>query len=358
MNKLKIIFVISFAILVSASCSLIDKMKEKFSSNKENQTKEKTVDGNDGDNKEKTTEVTSGDDLAFYNKYIDVSNKLQESGEGIHKSYLENIPSPKNIRKGMILVTVGFDFKVEEAERTVKDLRRSFFDGGELSKLKAPAEMKTAIEESFKAALDDLDKLQAAAKDVSDYYRTKEYESEPSKAPGYDEDIKSKYDKFKNSFDKFSAALKQYRPKKKQRDPSAISDPDQRSIAVLMNAYENTLEKAETFYDHFRKVDKSSDLTEIKKDIDDLESSFADEKRNVQNNTFTDVTKGFKYSFEDYFSKTVGDFVKEARKFTDKGGAKESEFNRSYDNVIQYYNYMINAYNTSITTLNTMNKFY
>lgn len=357
MNKLKIIFIICFAMLVSTSCSLLDKMKEKFSSNKDNQTKEKTVDKNGEDNKEKTTEITSGDDLAFYNKYIDVSNKLQESGEGIHKSYVENIPSPKNIRKGMILVTVGFDFKVEESERTVKELRRSFYDGGELSKLKAPSEMKTAIEESFKAALDDLDKLHSAAKDVSDYYRTKEYESEHSKAMGYDDDIKAKYDKFKDSFDKFSATLKKYKPKKNQRDPSTISDPDQRSIAVLMNAYKNTLEKAEVFYDHFRKVDKSGDLTEIKKDINDLESAFADEKRNVQNSAFTDVTKGFKYSFEDYFSKTVGDFVREARKFVGKGGAKESEFDRSYDNVIQYYNYMINAYNTSITSLNTMNKF-
>jgi hypothetical protein len=357
MIKLKILFVIFFAVLVSVSCSLVDKIKEKMSSNKEEQKKEQTVDNKTGD-KEKTVEGTSGDDLAFYNKYIDVLNKIQETGNGLNKSYTEDIPAPKSIRKGMILVSVIFDLKVGDMERTIKEQRRSYYDGGELSKLTAAAEMKKEIEDSFKSVLDAMDSYYKTAKNVSDYYKNKEYENDPSKASGYDDEMKSQYQKFKTEFDKFAAALKKYKPKRKQRDTGEISDPGQKSLAVLMNAYENTLDKAEDFYDQFQKVDKSSDLSSLAQEINSFESAFAQEKKNVELTEFTDVTKGFKYSFEDYFSKTVSDFVREARKFTDGSSRKESEFNRSYDNVVTYYNYMINSYNTSINSINTVSKYY
>jgi tryptophanase len=76
----------------------------------------------------------------------------------------------------------------------------------------------------------------------------------------------------------------------------------------------------------------------------------------VQSTEFTEKTKFMKYNFEDYFNKTVTDFVKETRKFLDTVAGKkmkDDEFNRGYDNVINYYNYMINSYNSSIGVLNT-----
>src|SRR5476651_1382699 len=112
MQKLKIIIIALFALFVSTSCSLVDKIKEKMSSKKDDQTKEQTVDNKDGTQKEKTVDGDSGEDLNFYNKYIEVANKIQETGDGLNKSYLETIPAPKSVKKGMFLVSVAFDFKV------------------------------------------------------------------------------------------------------------------------------------------------------------------------------------------------------------------------------------------------------
>jgi hypothetical protein len=354
MNKIKYLFIISFVFFISTSCSLVDKLKEKMS-NKDEKKKEETT-----ENKEKTIETTSGDDLTFYNKYIDVANKISETGDGLHKAYIENIPEPKSVKKGMFLVTVAYDFKVSDLERTIKDYKRSFFDGGELSKLKASDEMKKEIESSFRSLLDVLDGYYKAAKKTSDYYKDKEYESNPSKAEECDSEMKDNYNKYKDAFEKFNSAIRKYKPKKTNRDPNTISDPDEKSIAVLMNAYENTLDRAETFFEKFQKVDKKSELSGLQKDISDFENDFASEKRNVESVSFPDRTKSLKYSFEDYFSKTVSDFVRETNKFLDnaaKQKMKENEFNQGYDNVVTYYNYMINSYNTSIQSINLMNQF-
>jgi hypothetical protein len=358
MYKFKLLSILAFAVFLSTSCSLVDKIKEKMSSNKEDGKKEQTVDGKDG--KEKTVENTSGDDLNFYNKYIDVSNKISESGEGMHKEYLQNIPEAKNIKKALFIMTVTFDLKVGDMERAIKDYKRSFFDGGELSKLKANEDMKRDIESSFKSLLDAMESYYNTGKKVSDYFKDKEYEKDLSKASDLDAQFKENYSKFKDKYDAFNGALKKYKPKKKNRDVSSMSDPKEKSMAVLMNAYENTLDGAETFFGNFQKVEKNGDMSSLKKDLSDFENAFGNEKKTVESTEFTDVTKGFKYSFQDYFSKTVADFVRETNKFLDKnsgGGMKENDYNQGYDNVVTYYNYMINAYNSSIQSLNLMQSF-
>ncbi len=356
MYKLKFAFVVLFTLFVSTSCSLVDKIKEKMSK-KDGQTKEQTVDNKEGTEKEKTVEGDSGEDLNFYNKYIDVANKIEEAGDGLNKEYIENIPAPKSIRKGMILVTVGFDFKVGDFERVLKDQKRSFLDGGELSKLTASKDMKADIESSFKSLLDSMDSYYSAAQKTSDYFKDKEFESDPSKAAELDEEMKSRHAKFKDAFDKFNGMLKKYKPKRKNRDPESISDPDQKAVAILMNAYENTLDGAEGFYDKLKNMDKSSDPSSLQADLTVFQTAFESDKNKVESAPFTDKTKYLKYSFEDYFTRTVTDFVKATQKFIDGGSKKESEFSRSYDNVITYYNYMINAYNTNIGTINTVTQY-
>jgi hypothetical protein len=90
--------------------------------------------------------------------------------------------------------------------------------------------------------------------------------------------------------------------------------------------------------------------------LDEFENKFKEDKSKVESVEFTDRTKYMKYNFEDYFTKTVNDFVKESRKLFDSMNKKkmnDREFNSGYDNVINFYNYMINAYNSSIGTLNT-----
>ena len=355
MNKLRLVLIILFTVMLSTSCSLVDKLKEKFSSKKNEQKKEETTNG-----KEKTVENTSSDDLAFYNKYIDVSNKISEAGDGLNKAYYEVIPEPKSVKKGMFLVTIVFDLKVGDLDRAIKEQKRSYFDGGELSKLKANDEMKNDIEGTFKSTLDAMEGYYNAAKKVSDYYKDKMYESDPSKAPDLDSDIKSAYGKFKDAYEKFNGAVKKHKPAKKQRDVSSMTDPKEKSLAVLMNAYENTLDNAEVFFTKFQKIEKSSDMSSYRKDIEDFDAAFQNEKKTVASTEFTEVTKGFKYSFEDYFAKTETDFVSHTNRFLDnasKGNIKDTEFNKGYDDVVQYYNYMITAYNTSIQSLNMMSQF-
>jgi hypothetical protein len=129
-------------------------------------------------------------------------------------------------------------------------------------------------------------------------------------------------------------------------------------MAVLMNAYENTLDNAESFFGKFQKIEKGGNVSSLQADINDFEKSFDSEKKTVQSTEYTDLTKSLKYSFEDYFSKTVSEFTTETKKFLDKApNLKENDFNKGYDDVVTKYNYMINAYNSSIQTLNLMNQF-
>jgi len=152
------------------------------------------------------------------------------------------------------------------------------------------------------------------------------------------------------------SSVKKYKPKREQRDLSKITNPDEKSIAALMNVYENTLDKAETFYEKFEKLENNGETGELQSILSDLEKGFEADKNVVESVMFSDKTKYMKYSFEDYFSKTVSDFIKEAKKFLDDAGnkkMKERDFNGGYDDVVRYYNNMINAYNSSISTLNS-----
>jgi hypothetical protein len=75
---------------------MVDKLKEKLGSkDKGSDTKEETT-------KEETKEVTSTADLEFYNKYIAVSNKVQDAGEKVYKDYINDVP-PKSITKALSL---------------------------------------------------------------------------------------------------------------------------------------------------------------------------------------------------------------------------------------------------------------
>ena len=160
MYKIKYIIALSLIVLLAGSCS---KLKEKLSS-KEEEKKEKTV---DGEEKEQTVERTSEADLAFYNKYIEVANKVTEVADGMHKEYMNGVPDPKTLRKNSMVLALTFDFKVSDMERMLKDYKRSLFDGGELSKLRSDnKDMKTEIEADFKDLLDVMDSYYTTAKKV------------------------------------------------------------------------------------------------------------------------------------------------------------------------------------------------
>ncbi len=356
MNRIKYPAVLLILVFFMFSCSFLDNLKEKLGSKdkKDEDKKEETV-------KEETSSGDTQNDIQYYNKYIEVLNKLSETVERFHKSYLDDVPDPKTIKKESMIFVIASDVYAGQMESMVKEYNRSLFDGGELSKLKPDNEqMKQEVETSFKDVLKAMDDYQKLSTEVINYYKNKGYQKDLSLADGYDEKMKNQYDKYKEAFDKFNSAVKKYKPKMTRRDPEKIHDPSEKSVAVLMNVYENTLDGAEQFYDKFQALDKDSSTTELSGMIDSFEVKFKEDTKKVESTEFTDKTKYMKYNFEDYFTKTVNDFIAESRKFFESMRKKKLDaksFNSGYDNVINYYNYMINSYNSSIGTLNTFQNY-
>lgn len=349
MYKFKFVSGLVITGLLVTSCSMIDKLKEKISSKDDGKDKKEET------KKEETKEVTSGADLEFYNKYIEVSNKVQDAGEKVYKDYVTDVPAPSSLSKSSFVIAVSFKLSADNLERVYKEYNRSLFDGGELSKLNASSEMRSEIEGNFKDLLKTMDDYYNVSSKVAGYYSKNEYKDDLSKAEGYDEEMKAVYGKYKAAFDKFSASVKKYKPQRKVRDIESISNPDERSVAVLMNAYENTLDNAELFYDAFNGLEYKGDFSKAKDKFREFETTFREDKNKVLSAEFSEKTKYMKYSYEDYFVKMTNMFLEAGTKFFDHApSAKDqSDFNRSYDDVVNNYNYMITAYNTNINIVNT-----
>ncbi len=349
MSKYRFISALIILAIMVTSCSFVDKLKEKISS------KDNDKDKKEETKKEETKEVTSGADLEFYNKYIEVSNKVQDAGEKVYKDYLNDVPAPKSLSKSSFVIAVSFKLSADNLERVNKEYNRSFNDGGELSKLNASSDMKSDIESSFKALLKTMEEYYNVSIKVAEYYSKGDFKDDLSKAETYDQQIKTAYESYKAAFDKFSDAVKKYKPKKNVRDIESIKNPDERSVAVLMNAYENTLDNAEMFYDAFNGLEYKGDFSKAKDKFREFETSFKEDKNTVLSAEFSEKTKYMKYSYEDYFVKMTNMFLDAGNKFFDKApSAKDQrEFNRQYDDVVNNYNYMITAYNTNINIVNT-----
>jgi hypothetical protein len=343
------------AAITLQSCSLIDDIKEKLGGGEKEtkEVKEQTVEEN-------TYGRPTQNDLNYYNKYVDVLNKISEAVERFHKSYLSDVPDPKSVTKESMIFVIASDVYLGQVEQLTKNYKRSLFDKGELANLKPDNDtMKREIEASFKNLLGALDAYQNQAREVVNYYKNKGYQKDVKLAEGYDERLNDEYDKYTEAYDNFNNTVKKFKPQRIQRDPDKISDPDERSVAVLMNAYENTVDAADSFYSEFQYIEKDSSTAELSELLDNFEARFKEETKKVESTDFTDRTKFMKYNFEDYFTKTVKDFVAETRKFLERvstGKLNMKYFNEGYDDVMNYYNYMINAYNSSIGTLNTFSK--
>jgi hypothetical protein len=344
----KLIWVLAVIFILSTSCSLYNKMKEKLSSEKKEDSKEKTTGG-------ETKELTAGDDVTFYNKYIDVLNKIQEAGDKVNKDYISEIPEPKSITKNSLIIAVSLSLSVNNLERVIKEINRSYYDGGELSKLSAGSEMKEEIEGELKKVLRAADAYYNTASKVSDYYSKGEYKKNLDKAVPYNDEMRTAYEKYAKALDGFTIAVKKHKPKREKRDLNSISDPGEFSVTVLTIAYENTADKAEEFYDSFIMVEYKGDLSEPKKILAEFEEVLKSEKSTVMNTEFTDKTKHLKYSYEDYFLKMSNMFLESAKKFFEgaPNAKNQNEFNRLYDDVVTNYNYMISAYNTNINVIYT-----
>jgi hypothetical protein len=356
MKKVKLLTALFLITLAFQGCSLFDDLKEKLggSSDEKKEVKEQTVEEN-------TYGRPTQNDLQYYNKYIDVLNKISEAVERFRKSYMSDVPDPKSVTKESVIFVIASDVYLGQVEQLAKNYKRSLFDNGELAKLKPDNDtMKREVEASFKNLLGALNAYENQAREVVNYYKNKGYKKNLKLAEGYDERLNNSYDRYSKALDNFNSTIKKFQPVRTKRDPDKIQDPDERSVAVLMNAYENTVDAADSFYNEFQYIENKSSTPELSKLLDKFEAKFKEEAEKVESTDFTDRTKYMKYNFEDYFTKTVKDFVAETRKFLERvntGKLSIKYFNEGYDGVMNYYNYMINAYNSSIGTLNTFSKY-
>ncbi|MEO8447072.1 MAG: DUF3829 domain-containing protein [bacterium] len=349
MPNIKFLFAIFITVLILTGCSLVDKIKQKISSKQSEQTEQR----------EETTDGSSSEDMDFYNKYIAVLNKTQDAGENIYKDYMSSVPEPKSITKNSLIFPVSLQINVGNLERTIKEYKRSYFDGGELSKLKASDEMQNTIESGFKKLIVSMGELHTIAAKVSDYYSKTDYKNDLSKAQPYDEEIKAAYKNFKSDIDVLSESLKKYKPKRDIRDPASVSDVNERASVIMLNAYGNILDGAEEFYDDYKGIEFKSDLTEAQSSFIKFEKVFNQNKEDVLKGEFTERTKFMKYSFEDYFTSTANNFIEAGKKFfAEAPQAKDDHaFRLLYNDVIDDYNRMIDSYNSSISSINMIKQF-
>jgi len=307
--------------------------------------------------KEKTLEKTSQADITFYNKYIDVSNKISETADEINKNFLTTVPDPATISKSALILVVGLDIQVNNLERILKDYRRSYYEGGELSKLASDNEaMKTEIENSFKDLLKVLETYYSVSSRVTKFYKDREYATDISKAAIFDKEMKSAYKEYDSLYVRFKDTVKKFKPQKTRKNPEDYTDKDEKAVIIVQNALENTMDMADGFFGKFESVNKNSDVDGLQADIEAFEKKFDAEKNKIQSTEFSDKSRYIKFSFEDYFTKMTQGFISEVTKFNKevkKGKMNERDFGLSYDNVVRSYNYMINAYNSSITTVNS-----
>ncbi|MBK9332062.1 MAG: DUF3829 domain-containing protein [Ignavibacteria bacterium] len=347
MRKFKFAGILLLSFLVLTGCSMFTKLKEKLTSAKEDITQKESV-------KESVKDDTSKEDMNFYNKYMEVMNKVQESGEGVYKSYMSEIPKPGSVTKNSLIIPISFKMASQTLGNTAKQYERSLLDGGELSKLKASDEMQNDVEADMKNLLPVMKEFSEVSEKVSEYYFNREYKNDMSKVIPYEQEMKNAYEKYKSAFNKLSANLKKYKPKRVIHDPESASSPDEKSSLIMLNAYGDILESAEIFFDSFVNLTFFSDMSEAKAKFNEFENTFGKSRNSVVSAEFSEQYKFMKYNFEDYFAPTAEKFISEGNKFfNSEGGVKsEKEFAKGYNEMINSYNSMITSYNTNIGTIN------
>lgn len=337
-------FIISVFLLTSVllSCSFLEKKFSEFT--------EESPD-------KKSPETTSLQDIIFYNKYLEISRNISSAVDNIQKGYLSIVPDPKKVNRSSFIMMIGPEIQLGFLETTLKNYKRSFYDDGELSKLEADnSRMENDLQESFEKLLPAVEDYMKTARKVVSFYKDNKYKNNLSKAVQYDKEIKQKYEEYEFVLDVYTDMLDKYKPIILIKDPDDYSDPDDKVVVIIHNALETTSNKGESINEMFKDINKNSDITPIIEELSEFEKTFKAEQDKVIFAEYSEVTKYMKYSFEDYFSKTVKDFITQTDKFLDsmkRGKLNDLEFKTGYDIVILYYNLMVTAYNSTLITINS-----
>jgi len=345
MKNIKNLLPVFIAVFLIFGCSKVKEYVESFK-----QTSDSTW-------KDEPDEETDVNKVAFYNKYIDVMNSMSPYVDNFQKTYYEAIPEPGSLTAKTYISFAGAQVSLTFMETEIKKYKRSYFEGGELSKLQLKdANMKTEIENSFKEYLSAVESFYKDALRVYEYYKGYNYKDDLQRAKVLDSDIKGKYAEYTVKFEGFKSVLKKYKPVRKLKNPDDYSNNDEKAAAILQNAVEITMDNAEKYHEKFSVLEISTDITELKTELETFKKSFENNRSKVLSAPFSEKSFYLKNNFEDYFSKMVYYFINAAEelfKKMDKGDIKQREFGYAYDNAKNYYNYMVQAYNTTITLLNS-----
>jgi len=347
MRHLKLLIVILISTGFLFGCSKITKLFDDV------KKETKTSKGGSDD----SGDEPAANDVEFYNKYINVLNTISPTVDSYQKTYYQAVPEPSKINKNSY-VTISFtSVYINQIEDNLKKYKRSYFDGGELSKLSTSNEtMKEEIETAFKNFITSIESYKESAVRINEYYKDNNFKDDLSKAKTLDNEIRNKYDDYSRNFDKFRDVLKKYKPKRVVKNPDDISNPDEKAVAILQNMLEATIDEGEPLYETFSAIEPNSDISKFKSMAEEFKKNFGTGKEKVLAAPFTDKSKYLKHSFEDYFLKMASDFITACDDFVKKsegGKLKGNAYNNESDNVKNRYNYLVQAYNSTIGMTNS-----
>jgi hypothetical protein len=345
MKNIKNLFPVFIAVILLFGCSKVKEYVESFS---------QSSDSTWTDTPDEETDVNK---VAFYNKYTDVLNSLSPYVDNFQKIYYESIPEPSSLTAKTYISFAGAQISLSFMENEIKKHKRSYFEGGELSKLALDDEvMKNEIENSFKEYMMSVEAFHKDALRVYEYYKDGDYKEDLPRAKVLDKDIKEKYADYNVRFESFKAVLKKYKPVRRLRNPDDYSNTDEKAAVIMQNNVEITMDNAEKFYEKFSAVEMTTDITGLKAELETFKKTFDNNRTKVLSAPFSEKSFYLKNSFEDYFSKMVYSFINAADelfKKMEKGNMNSRNFGYAYDNAKNYYNYTVQAYNTTITLLNS-----
>jgi hypothetical protein len=345
MKNIKNLIPVFIAVFLLFGCSKVNDYLKSFDKSTEN-----TWD-------DAPTGETDLNKTAFYNKYIDVMNSMSPYVDNFQKTYYESIPEPSSLTAKTYISFAGAQISLSFMESEIKKHKRSYFEGGELSKLVLDDEvMKNDIENSFKEYLASVEAFHKDALRVFEYYKDGDYKEDLPRAKVLDRDIKERYADYNLRFESFKSVLKKYKPVRRLRNPDDFSNNDEKAAVIMQNTVETTMDDAEKFHEKLSAIEMTADITVLKAELETFKKTFDNNRSKVLSAPFSEKSFYLKNSFEDYFSKMVYSYMNAAEelfKKMEKGNLKTRDFGYAYDNAKNYYNYTVQAYNASITMLNS-----
>jgi hypothetical protein len=340
--KGKFILSILISFFILTACSFLkDKLEELTSEGSE-------------ENGTTSVEDLSNDDREFIFKYVEEINNLSSQVDGLQNSYLESVPDPETIKNTSMIFVITPTLNYSFLERKVKELKRSFYDGGDLAKLKTGnKKMKAEFENSFDELLISTEEYMDIADEVISFYKNGEYRNNLSEALKLDRLIRNEYEHFSDRMELMKETINRFKPIVINRDPEEEKG-NKRLYIILENSYTEIMDKAEMIYDKVYNLNEGDKDNSVSIALNEFESALIANRNKIDKENFPESIKFLKYNFEDYFSKTSYNLIDSGKEFItvmNSGSRHKREFNLKQDAVLRNYNYLVRSYNTSLNVI-------